>query len=380
MEEISENWDGKHVRPLPVKLTVGTGGFLVDLCIAWPFIFCAFSFTLYFAIHPNSRDRVYGYRQIPTLSQTGMLVPESLFFTYGLHLEGALLALLFTFLFAHFKNKISAIDSKLEPFLPDKHNHVEEDALVESENDTPQIHHTSTTTCSKGMYFLCCCCCMPKQSCKVDVPFLNFWNRLLWYLGLSCSLLMSLVGTVSLSVNTDAHGIIAFFMYLTALLHMILYYYTIADAMGYTVMQLNIHRACLFVCYPFNIFMFIMILVMYNTCNNDPCMESAVNLIVTLEYTTTLALLAYVYRFRGDLQDINLMALSKALVEEKDMIVENIANVRRNYSGSNDNTTDASREGTSSQNNDSMYGIDGVKYGNRNVEQDHTKAIVDLLI
>ena len=74
------------------------------------------------------------------------------------------------------------------------------------------------------------------------------------------------------------------------------------------------------------------------------------------------------------------MALSKVLVEEKDMVVENIANVRRNYSGSNDNTTDASREGTSSQNNGSMYGIDGVKYGNRNVEQDHTKAIVDLLI
>jgi hypothetical protein len=151
---------------------------------------------------------------------------------------------------------------------------------------------------------------MPQRTREVNIPFLTFWNKALWILGLVCSFLMSMVGTISLDVQTDVHGVVAFFMFLTAILHMILYYYTIAQTMGYTSTQILIHRICLFVCLPFNVVMLAAIVLMFNTCNNDPCMESAVNLIVALEYTTTIALLAYVYRFRDDLKDIDLIAIA----------------------------------------------------------------------
>lgn len=152
--------------------------------------------------------------------------------------------------------------------------------------------------------------CKPQILRSADVPFLTFWNYVLWMLGLICAFLMSLVGTVTLNVEPTVHGVIAFFMYLTAILHMILYYYTIADTMGHTDFQLNLHRACLFVCVPFNIGMLIMIGAMYVSCNNDPCMESAVDLVTALEYTTTIALVVYIYRFRADLQDIDLTAIA----------------------------------------------------------------------
>ena len=40
-------------------------------------------------------------------------------------------------------------------------------------------------------------------------------------------------------------------------------------------------------------------------------MEAAIDLIVVLEYTTTLGLLGYIYRFREDLKDFNLIAMTR---------------------------------------------------------------------
>ena len=286
------------------KFIFTSGGFLIDFCVIWPLIFCAFSFTLFFSIHPNSRDKVEGYRQIPTLSQTGKLVPESLFFTYGLHTEGALLAILFTMLYAHYSYKIAEIQSKRQYLLEDYHD--EEDGLV---NENPKEERSLTLL--EGVSMMCCCCCMPQRSLEDNVPFLQFWNKVLWIIGMACSLFMTLVGTVTLDVETDIHGVLAFFMYITAILHMLIHYYTLAETMGQTPFQLTLHRVCLVVCIPFNICMMVLISVMLGTCGEGSCMEAAIDLIVVLEYTTTLGLLGYIYRFREDLKDFNLIAMTR---------------------------------------------------------------------
>jgi hypothetical protein len=302
---------GGAPESLPLKFKIASGGFLIDVCLIWPVIFCACSFTLFFSIHPHAMDRVFGYEQIPTLSQTGMRVPESLVFTYGLHVEAALLAVLFTFLFAHFQRKIQAIESKEEPLLAEVRDE-------NGDNLPGERVRSYSISCYEGWNYCCCCCCMPQLSRAANLPFLTYWNYVLWILGMSCALLMSLVGTITLQVNETVHGTIAFFMFLTGILHMLLYHFTIADSMGYSQFQLNLHRACLFVCIPFNIGMAILIGILYGTCNNGPCVDAAVQMSTALEYTTTLALIAYIYRFRRDLQDIDLIALTIPVKAEQE--------------------------------------------------------------
>jgi hypothetical protein len=279
-----------------------------------------------------------------------MLAPESLFFTYGLHFEAAVLAVLFTLLYAHFQNKIDTIEAKKEPLLNTPPS--EEDGLVSGRRSDPV-----SISCCDGWTFCCCCCCMPQRTREVNIPFLTFWNKALWILGLVCSFLMSMVGTITLDVQTDIHGVVAFFMFLTAILHMILYYFTIAQTMGYTSTQLLVHRVCLFVCLPFNIVMLAAIGLMYNTCNNDPCMQSAVDPIVALEYTTTIALLVYVYRFRDDLKDINLIAITAGHVKISAVVPTDSA-----YEPPTVITTQPTGEGATE------------------AEEDHTPGILNLMI
>lgn len=288
------------------KFLIASGGFLIDLCCIWPFIFCAFSFGLFFAIHPNSRDKVDGHKQIPTLSQTGKLAPESLFFTFGLHMEAVLLITLFAFVYVHFKNKINAIAlSQQQPLIADSEREDDEEQSMVVE--TVIRRYEKRTQC-EGLNYFCCCLCKSRESKHTDVKYLEFWNEALIWIGLVAAVLMAMVGSVSLDVETSVHGVLAFFMYLTAILHMVFFYFTIASAMGYTAFQINLVRFCLFVCVPFNIVMLAVIGVMYANCDNDEiCEQAAIDLSPALEYTTTLALLAYVYSYREHLKDINIL-------------------------------------------------------------------------
>jgi len=296
------------------RFIVSSGGRLIDFLVIWPVIFCGFSFTLFFLIHPNSRDRVDGHYQIPTLSQTGRFVPESLFFTYGLHLEGFLLCLLFTFLYVYFKNKIAAIQTTLRAAAT-KQTDVEAtsaDNAEDDEHDQSQVanpYKTPKATVCEGLGYFCCCLCTPHDARRRNVKYLNFWNRTLLVLGFIAAILMTIVGTVTLDVQTTTHGTFAFFMFLAAILHMILYYYALSEVMGYTQWQLNLLRFCLFVCVPFNIAMGIMILIMFSLCTEDACTQTPVQMVVALEYTTAIALLLYIYSFREPVKDITLFTM-----------------------------------------------------------------------
>jgi hypothetical protein len=293
------------------KFHMITAASLIDFAVIWPFIFCAFSFTLFYSIHPNSREKVNGYKQIPTLSQTGKLVPESLFFTFGLHLEGVVLAVLFILLYVYFKTKIQRIESKIPLAL--------ESSLMEENAETEEISEqkdSNAMTCWKihfyeGLVFCCCGCCASQNNDVKHVRYLTFWNTVLLYLGLICALLMALVGTVTLDVETTVHGVIAFFMFLSAILHMVFYYFTIAKYMGQTPFQLNLLRFCLFMCIPFNIIMVAVDGIMYTNCpeHDHVCGTAAVDLITALEYSTAIFLILYIAVFRENLATVSLMSL-----------------------------------------------------------------------
>lgn len=295
------------------RFVISSGGFLVDFLVIWPFIFCAFSFAFFFALHPNTRDKVDGKYQIPTLSQTGRLVPESLFFTYGLHLEGFLLCLLFTYLYVHIKNKVTTIQATLPITTPPRgtnSSHVDDldDHVATVPNSSNEIPRA---TVFEGIRYFFCCMCIPEQNRAANVKYLDFWNRALLGFGLVAAVSMTLVGTFTLQVSSAAHNVVAFLMFVPAVLHMILYYFAVSASIGYTLRQIYLLRAALFVCVPFNIFLFIMIVIMDSTCNNEACKETPIQMIIALEYTTTLALLAYIYSFREALQDINLLTMQE---------------------------------------------------------------------
>ena len=295
------------------RFLISSGGFLVDFLVVWPFVFCAFSFAFFFALHPNTRDKVDGKYQIPTLSQTGRLVPESLFFTYGLHLEGFLLCLLFTYLYVHIKNKITTIQATLPITSVPRCNNGSpvddmDDHMVTIPNSSNKI---SRATIYEGIRYFFCCMCMSQQDCEANVKYLDFWNRALLGFGSVAAVSMTLVGTFTLQVSSAVHNVVAFLMFVPAVLHMILYYFALSGSMGYTPRQIFLHRLALFICVPFNLAMFIMILIMDSACESqdEACKETPIQMIIALEYTTTIALLIYIYSFREPLNQINLLTM-----------------------------------------------------------------------
>lgn len=280
-------------------MLIATGGFLIDFCVVWPFIFTAASFIIYYLMHPNQQDRLEGgFRQIPTLSETGRPEPGRLLFTYGLHSQAILMAIFFTLAYVHFRNRIGKLKAT-------------QDEVINSDDQSSVGSANSMMTVIDGLRYCFCCSCLPQRKRERDAKFLHFWNEMLYILGLVASFLMSLVGTVTTGVDETVHTVFAATMYVCGILHMLLYYHTIMETMGYTTFQITLHRICLFVCIPYNFFMLIMILIMYVHCGtNYVCQEAAADLLITLEYTSSIGLIGYVYSFRATLQYINLFTMS----------------------------------------------------------------------
>lgn len=294
-----------------------SAAYLVDFAVIWPFVICAVTFPLFYAIHPNSRDKVLGYRQIPTISQTGALVPESLFLTYGLHAEAAVLGILFVLLYYLFEAKIRKIEAKL------RHSGAREDSTASDWMNITIGQRLSIMCCS------CCCCCRPPLTALKDVPYLRYWNSVLVIFGLIAAFLMSLVGSITLNVDSAVHGTVAFIMFFFAILHMVIFYNTIADAMKQTKFQVLLHRLCIFVCIPLNIIGLVFAGLLYMFCKSPVCITCAVDLIPALEFSTTIALVMYVYRFREDFSHVTIASI---LQNTADTVVSEQSN-----GGSSDN-------------------------------------------
>lgn len=277
------------------QLTLITGSALVKACILWPMIFVPTCFILFFSIHSRFGFETDGIKQIPTLSVTGMFAPESIIFTYGLHLESVLLSFFFVTVYAAYRKRICSLPLSATNY------DIESDEKRNDDDDNSSASMTFTAI----LKLYCCGICTPVA--HRDANFLHHWNGFILLLGLIASFFMSIVGSISLSVEPTTHSVFAFFMYLSAVLHMLFMYCTISGSIGYSPKQLLLHRCCLFTCLPLNVIMMVIGGVVYASCDSYTCRKFTTDLPSALEYSTTLALLVYVYCFKEDINGVKLV-------------------------------------------------------------------------
>jgi hypothetical protein len=252
---------------------------LMYAIVVVPSLFVPICFILFYTRHAATEYTFYGIRQIPTLSKTGALAPESIVFTYGLHLESVLLAA--AFLLQYHKNSIKIVELSIGG---------------DGAND-------NITSASPS----CCCCCLPRN--LKDCPFLNLWNRILLSIGLVGCVCMSLVGSVSLDVNYSVHTAFAVLMFVCFILHMLLSYITVDNRLGRSAFKMWVHRCCLFVCIPMNLATAAISLIVVTSCGSFSCRYFYVNISPILEYLTVLSLLLYILQFKDDLHSMSVATL-----------------------------------------------------------------------
>lgn len=295
-------------------LVLFNGSVLANALLCWPVIFISIVLLMFYTIHPDFALELEGVQQVPTISTAGSLVPESMVFTFGLHVSAMLLLLYFSFIHTAFRNKI--IDLGGVVAVADIERGVEESSVAAMNSDDT----TCTTSCNQAdiaysCYVLCWGCCIGHV---YRTPrYLHFWNDTLLYLGLLTAVLMAVTGSVPISDTIVAqnivHGTAAFFMFFGGVLHMLCMYLTIMERTGYTHRQLQYHRIALFVCIPLNVIMLVIAGIVFASCSAYSCRKFAVDIGSILEYTTVLGLLLYMYRFKEDVAHITLAEVVSTL-------------------------------------------------------------------
>ena len=284
----------KTIIIMTPSVVIINGRYIVIGCIIWPILIVIVTYSTYFSLHANELDVVRNSLQIPTISETGQLVPESIILTYGLHAEAVGLCFLFVLIYLQFQ---IAIDSIREESLSLTLLH---DDLGSSQN----IHTNNNNNMSIYERIYCW-----NRQCQTKKS-LTIWNKVLLSLGLLSALFMSLVGSISLAVDDTVHTIFAFLTFLTAALHCLIFYYTIMYKIQTNSIDLFLHTIVLIIIIPFNIIMIIIISVMWVYCTSQICINVTVNLIPTLEYITAIVLLVYIYRFYNIVTDTKLIVVS----------------------------------------------------------------------
>ena len=135
------------------------------------------------------------------------------------------------------------------------------------------------------------------------------WNKFGLFLGLTCALFMSFVGSCTVKYSPRIHSWFAFLMYFAGVMHMFVFWFRINWFLDYQfddhtsnynasaqdndsallltmspVLRYRIHTTCLFFCVPFNILMFIVFAVVAVSCGTDTCAVFILDTVVALEY------------------------------------------------------------------------------------------------
>ena len=304
--------------PSNMLLTMLPGRYLILANVIWPSFFIPLTFLLYFLADSYELDEIRGVKQIPTISSSGALSPYSVLLTYGLHMEGILIACIFTCIYVRYREKIDGFTGKMEI----ERHAKEEEEVEESGNHQKwrfRIFVIELTNCG-------CCCQCTKLGCLSRPPRskaeLHHWNWITFCFGLIASFLMTLVGSITLDLNEIAHSTFAFFMFLFGILHMYFFYYKITKILFRNdetqQWRVFLHQVCIFVSFPFNIAMFILAGVVYATCSSLTCQRFSIDLLPATEFSTVIALLLYITQFYEDVKDVNILALAnRSEVEER---------------------------------------------------------------
>lgn len=264
------------------------GSYLVWIVVFWPCIFCPISFLLYFCFNSHHYYTEDGIHQIPTISLSGVKPPAGVVLTYGLHSEAFLLMIFFVLLYILYYHKITRA-SELVHELPNR----------ESSNQNILLAIFQFLSCSF-------CFCSIDSYSKAN---LHKWNFVTLIFGLFAAFCMSIVGSVTLELNSGMHGTFAFFMFLFGILHSFFFYYHISRILPTSKKALFIHQISLFFSIPFNIFVFIMAGIIYISCDSRTCRRFYVDVSPTLEFSTVLSILLYVSRFAEEFVEIDLASI-----------------------------------------------------------------------
>jgi hypothetical protein len=212
-----------------------------------------FSFISFFTLHRNKMEHEISALQIPTISLTGSYLPGDVVFTLGLHMMACLLILAYSGIYVVYDHKIR-ISELNEGLL------------------TPSA-----------------------RKCKF-----HFWNTFMWRIGLLSSILLAVTGSIKLTLNSNLHGIIAFFMFLTQIIYMYLFYFKISKFLTSDTYTLWLQFLSLF-CVPLVVVVYVIAGVVLSLCWTYACRSFAVNVHVALEYAVTLAIAVFIHSLRKDL-------------------------------------------------------------------------------
>eukprot|EP01031_Cornospumella_fuschlensis_P040661 gene40661-49575_t len=147
----------------------------------WPIIFCPISFALYYAYDTDNYYREDGIRQIPTISLAGSRLPSSAVLTYGLHLEGFALMLLFVAIYLEVHRRISLLNDLDISHIAEQQPH----------HDSWLTKLVNYTTC-----FGCRCCCICCNFCQANKASLHLGNAAAAFFGIFAAFCMTIVGSI----------------------------------------------------------------------------------------------------------------------------------------------------------------------------------------
>jgi hypothetical protein len=228
-------------REVNIKLFLNAASAVILLTGAVTALACFFFF--YF-MHPKKRYEIHGVHQVPTFSLAGSYFPGDIIFTLGLHIMAFVFFTFFAAVYFVYEDKIGHLD---------------------------------------GI-----------SSIKSD---LHKWNKRLLFLALTFTVLMALVGSVSLETSPSVHGTIAFFMFFFALIHMLVFYFKMAKPTKISTRKYRMIQLALFVYVPFNIAALALCFLVVSLCSSHTCWSFAINMQPILEFTTIFAFMIYMLSF-----------------------------------------------------------------------------------
>lgn len=237
------------------------------------------TFTLFYTLHSGAEFIELGVPQLPTISYTGALFPGTILLTAGLHLGSIFVAYVYMAVYVAFEEKFNKI----------------------TENEVVAKHDLFIE------YYMVYCCCNPSTT---SVAKLRKWNKVLLYMGLFTAFTLWLVGSVTLTTAPAVHGTLAFLMFISAIVHMFLFYLLVRRFVD---MKPNIkvmHRIACASCFPVPILMFIVAGIVYVNCQSYDCRILVVDAGPVSEFINVLGLGVYAYSFHEEIASTSLLIVN----------------------------------------------------------------------
>jgi hypothetical protein len=294
LEEGSHESEGK-----PPTLVLCNGTLIVNILFFWPLIFVPIDFMLYalFEMGNANHDDVNGVTQTPTVSLTGSYLPASPIFTYGFHLEAILVVFACISLYL-------AVDCRLKSLnIPD--------------TSVPPTKPMELSPFFRVIEYFICKPCVDFNfgNKEFTVEQLKRSNQIALVLGLLAAFCLSMVASISLTIDEKAHTTFAGFMFGFGVLHIVIFYFRLFRYLQFS--DQEVHRLiprlllCLFIAIPCNLLILFIVGMIHLSCDSTMCLQVAANLGVTMEYIFMIALLIYFQSFSKFLEDIILVEMVK---------------------------------------------------------------------